>query len=105
MRAGRMDRRVTIERIELVDVDGGQFEEQRTVLATVWAEVQQESGRQFFEHAQIQTDRRAVFRMHWIAGLRDSDELVFDGWRWEIHERREIGRRQGLQIHAVGREN
>jgi len=101
MRAGDMDRRITIQRYEVVGNDGfgGQIIEWID-LGTVWAEVKQESGREFFAAAAIQSERKVVFRLRWM-DVTVLDRVSYGGRLHDIHEVRELGRQEGLELHTT----
>jgi len=99
MRAGDMDRRVTIQRFELVD-DGYSSVEVWSDLLTTWAEVRQETGREFFAAAAVQSERKVIFRMRFIESITVLDRVVYDGRNHNIHEVRELGRVEGMELHT-----
>ncbi len=101
MRAGDLDRRVTIRRYTVTeDPFGGEVHEW-TDLATVWANVRQESGREFMAAATEMASRKVIFRLRWMAGLTVLDKVHFEGRDHDIHEVRELGRRAGLELHTI----
>lgn len=101
MRAGDMDRRITIQRYEVVGDDGyGNQITEWNDLATVWAEVKQESGREFFAAAAIQSERKVVFKLRWL-DVTVVDRVSYDGRLHDIHEVRELGRKEGLELHTT----
>lgn len=114
MRAGDLDRRVTVqELIETQDEFGQPIQSWETV-ATVWAQVQQQSGREFFAAQQTVSERRTVFRLRWLEGITVTHRVVYpavadgspppepDGNAiYNINEVRELGRREGLELHST----
>ena len=103
MRAGDMDRRITILRYELAGDDGwGNPIETYVPTEEVWAEVRQESGREFFAAAAIQSERKVVFKLRWIEPeVRVYDRVLYAGREHNIHEVRELGRKEGLELHTT----
>ena len=103
MRAGDLDRRITILRYELAGDDGyGNPFETYVPTEEVWAEVKQESGREFFAQATIQSERKVVFRLRWIdPEIRVYDRVLYAGREHDIHEVRELGRKEGLELHTT----
>lgn len=103
MRAGDMDRRITILRYELGGDDG--YGNQYPIYVpteVVWAEVKQESGREFFAAATIQSDRKVVFKLRWIdPEVRVYDRVLYGEREHDIHEVRELGRKEGLELHTT----
>ena len=100
MRAGGLDRMVTIQRRTLVD-DGYGTIETWSDLASVFAQVRQQGGREYLGAAQVQSERRVVFTMRWFPGLSVVDRVEHEGEPHNIVEVREIGRREGVELHTV----
>ncbi|CAK7257248.1 MULTISPECIES: phage head closure protein [unclassified Shinella] len=102
MRAGAIDRRITIQRYSVVGDDGmGNQITEWADLATVWAKVRQEGGREFFAQAAIQAERRVIFTIRWME-VWVIDRIQYDGIEYNIKEVRELGRQAGVELHAVG---
>jgi len=100
MRAGKLDRRLTVQRKTLVANDGWNDTPAWADLVTVWAEkehasedVQNTDGGEY--HFGIIT-----FRSRWFADIRETDRILFEGEVFEIRGIREIGRREGLEFKA-----
>lgn len=103
MRAGALDRRITIRRYTVAGDDGyGNEIREWADLATVWAAVQQEGGREYFAQGGIQAERKIVFRLRWT-DVAVSDRIQYDGGEFDIHDVRELGRKDGLELHATAR--
>jgi SPP1 family predicted phage head-tail adaptor len=101
MRAGDMDRRITIERRV---VSSGPFNEPiitYELLAEVWAEVRQQGGSEFLRAEMVTAERRVVFRVRWLAGVSALDRVAYGGRPHNITEVRELGRREGIELHAT----
>ena len=110
MRAGTLDRRIVIER-RTVDAAAtepvetwGPLPETAPDPTAVWAAVRQQSGREFFAADQVQSERKVVFRLRWRTGIKVTDRVVYDGRHHDIHEVRELGRRDGLELFTTTRE-
>lgn len=102
MRAGTIDRRIVIQRHQVIGDDGyGNEITEWTDLATVRAKVRQESGREFFAQAAIQAERRVTFTIRWVE-IWVTDRIRYGGNEYDIKEVRELGRQVGVEIHAVG---
>lgn len=101
MRAGKLDRSITIERqTETVTPSGGVVTAW-TVLATVRAEIVQQSASEFltgFGEAETGT---AIFRIRYLVGITTADRITYEGTAYNIKEVAEIGRRRGLELRAV----
>lgn len=101
MRAGGMDRRITLERFTTIEDElGGEIQEW-TTLATVWAEARQQGGKEFLAADTTNAVRRVVFFLRWLPGLTVLDRVSYDGRNHDIEEVREIGRRDGVELHTV----
>lgn len=106
MRAGDLDRRITIKRLEPGGPDGGGgwMPPTEVTVATVWAAVTQAGGREFLDGRQITAERRVVFRIRYRDDITESNWISYRGWNHDIHEIRELGRREGLELHCTARE-
>ena len=101
MRAGPLDRRVTIQRVTLTEDDYGGSVESWADLATVSAQVVQQSGREFLAAAQTQAEQRVLFRLRWIDGLSVLDRVSYGGRLHNIQDVKELGRRAGVELMTV----
>ncbi|PIO99657.1 phage head closure protein [Pleomorphomonas carboxyditropha] len=101
MKAGTLDRRVTMQRLTTGTPDEyGVPSETWNDLRTVWARVTPDSED---EKYQLGVDLAFVLvkvQCRWFAGLITTDRLVIDGRVFDIRGVREIGRREGLEIKA-----
>ncbi|ASY43333.1 hypothetical protein CJD35_01850 [Sphingobium xenophagum] len=100
MRAGTLDRTVTIQRMTLVD-DGYSSVETWADWQTVPAQVVQEGGREFFAAAAVQAEQRVLFRMRWLDGVTVLDRVSYDGRPHNIIGVKELGRREGTELLTV----
>lgn len=101
MRLGDMDRRVTLQRFTTTYDEYNEQIRTWMDLATVWAEVRQQGGREYLVAETIMADRRVVFFIRWFSGLTVLDRVRYDGLVHNIKEVREIGRRDGVELHTV----
>jgi SPP1 family predicted phage head-tail adaptor len=101
MRAGDLDERITIQRSTTVIAPDGSPIQTWAPLATVWAKVDQQGGREFFSAPQVLSERKVVFRMRWLAGLTVLDRVVHEGAVHDIEEVRRLGRKEGLELHTT----
>ncbi|WP_296580063.1 phage head closure protein [Xanthobacter sp.] len=103
MKAGQMDRRITIERgTEARDADGVLTTTWAPV-ATLWASLIQSSTSEFLQGSGLQGDTATIFRIRWLAGVTLLDRIRFDGVGYDIKEIKELGRRRGLEIRTIAR--
>ena len=104
MRAGNMDRRITIRRFSVTGDDGyGNQIEAWADHATVWAEVRQSAGKEFMEAGRIGDERKVVFRIRFMAALTVADRVAYQGAEHDTVEIRELGRKQGIELHTFKR--
>lgn len=106
MRAGRRDRRVTLERNTPVQNSTGEEIESWDPIATVWAEVRPAKGAESFQAQQFIGKAQSTFRVLWssrVARLNVEDRIIYEGKDYGILDVREIGRREGLEIDAFAR--
>ncbi|NQW09556.1 MAG: phage head closure protein [Alphaproteobacteria bacterium] len=101
MRAGDLDRRITLQGVEYIFDDYGGYGEVWTDVGTFWAEVKQESGREFFAYGGINSERKVIFRLRWVDGITVVHRVIYDEREHNIHEVRELGRQEGLELHTT----
>jgi SPP1 family predicted phage head-tail adaptor len=102
MRAGDLDRRITIQRQEVVGDDGfGNVITEWVDYAECWASFTQSGGREFFAQSSVQSERRVVFRCRWVDGVTPVYRVICDGVVYNIEEVRRIGRKIGLELHCT----
>jgi SPP1 family predicted phage head-tail adaptor len=96
-----MDRRISIEHYTTVPDDYGNDVPTWAEMVNVWAAVQQESGREFIQAAAVTPERRVVFRIRWMEGITTAHRVNYGGRQHNIHEVRELGRREGIELHTI----
>ena len=102
MKAGTLDREITIERQGPPYDDGyttqpGEWE----ALATVPAQVVEQGGNEFMRLEQVTATERVAFRIRWIEGVTVTDRVTYQGRVHNIVQTKELGRRDGLEIMTV----
>ncbi len=109
MNPSRMDRRVVLLKYAPTrDAIGGVIEAW-TESDTVFAEKQDQTGREFLAAGQINAAMTTRFWLRWRPDVTPADRLRLLGGRgaidqeYDIQAVREVGRRDGLEITAVGR--
>ncbi len=103
MRAGRLDRRVTLQRRTVTRDSYGDENETWSDEATVWAAIRGMPGREYLAGDKFVQEARAVFQIRWRAGVDPGMRLTYGGATYEIVSVTEIGRRQGLELLCVRR--
>lgn len=103
MRAGKLDRRVTIRRATVTyDAFNNQVETWADV-ATVWAQQRPSRGSERFTAQEIAGAAVMTFHMRFRSDLTIKDRIQYDGREWDIADVREIGRRVVIEIDCTAR--
>lgn len=101
MRAGRLDQSITIQQFtHTVDDYGGPIQTW-TDLATVRAQIVQQTTEEFIRGFGAADETAIIFRIRWLANVDAADRIVFDGRIHNLKEIKEIGRRKGLELRCV----
>ncbi|WP_242217272.1 phage head closure protein [Shinella zoogloeoides] len=101
MRAGKLDKTITIERRgEIVD-DFGTVTEGWASLATVRAQVIQQGTEEFLQNAGTDAQTAIVFRIRRLSDLTTADRVSYGGRAFDVKEIKELGRRGGLDLRCV----
>lgn len=107
MRAGKLDRQLTIRRL----TETGRDAYNAPILswsdvATVWAQQRPERGSERFAAAQVNGTAVMTFHIRYRSDLTVQDRLVYEGREYEIvAPPREIGRRVVTEIDAIARDD
>lgn len=104
MRAGRLRHRVTIEQKAVTrDSVGGQTVSWTTVAASLPAEVEPISGREFVELRAAQADISIRFRLRYRSGITPAMRVQWDGNAYGIVEAINVrGMNRELQLMCSG---
>lgn len=103
MRAGRLDRRITLQRRTLAENDYGEAIETWVDLATVWAEMLPVRGAERYAAQQTVAETEIKWRIRWRPNLTPIDRLTYDGRTYDVNGVLEIGRRIGLELYTKAR--
>lgn len=106
MRAGSLDRRITLERFTSTRDDYNEEVRTWTTLASRAASYEPLSDGERFragETAATASARFVIRHSTAVADLSPLDRLVFEGVTYEIVRVKEIGRREGIEITANAR--
>jgi SPP1 family predicted phage head-tail adaptor len=101
--AGKLDRRITIQRFQSVEDQYGDPLPQWTDLAVAWASAWPAPGSERLVNAEIAAQAMMVFRIRYsslVADVNPKDRISYAGKTWAILSVMEIGRREGLEISA-----
>lgn len=106
MLAGKMDRRIVLQRFTETRDAYNEPVPTWATLATRWASYEPLSDGEKFAASETAANASARFRIRYsaaVADLNPKDRLTFNGDTWQILRVKEIGRREGLEITAGAR--
>ena len=106
MQAGKLDRRIILQRSTKANDAFNQPIETFSTLATVWASYLPLSDSEKARANEIYSNLTARFQIRWstvVATLNTKDRVSFDGRVFDILGVKEIGRHEGLEITAAAR--
>lgn len=97
---GSMDRRITIERETESVKPSGSVVKAWTPVATVWAEVLQQTASEFFTGYGEAETGTVIFRVRYRPDITSADRVTYDGTAFGIKEITELGRRDALDLRG-----
>lgn len=97
---GNMDRRITIEHETESVKPSGSVVKSWAPLATVWAEVLQQTASEFFTGYGEAETGTVIFRVRYRPGITTADRVTYDGTAYGIKEIKEVGRRDALELRG-----
>lgn len=100
MRAGKMDRLITIQTFTTTQNDYGEPVETWTTLASVWAERVPMSGREAFAADQLAALSLVKFKIRYRSDVDTKNRILDAGSYYDIRSVGIIGRNEGLEITA-----
>lgn len=103
MRAGRLDRRVTIQERSLARNSYGEQIETWSDVAEVWGEKTDLRGTESLRARQIQGEVETRFLIRYRTGVGVTNRLICEGVTYDIRQVSEVGRRAWLEITATAR--
>lgn len=101
MRAGKLDRVITIQRSTYEVDEYGTPVFAWTDLATLRAQIVQASTEEFIRGWGVSDETVIIFRTRFLDGVILADRIVYEGENHNIKEIKEIGRRRGLEMRCV----
>lgn len=101
MRAGKLDRIITIERKTETVSDSGSVVAAWTEIATTHAEIVKASTDEFLTGFGDAERSTTVFRLRYRDGITTADRIRHESMSFDVKEIIEIGRRRALEIRAV----
>ena len=106
MKAGDLDRRLTLRRATVTTNSLNELVSNWSDLATVWASKKDVSDGERVRAQEVGSSITTRFQVRWstvTASLTPKDRLVCEDREYEITGVKEIGRRVGLEITATAR--
>ncbi|MEX0408556.1 phage head closure protein [Aquibium sp. LZ166] len=100
MRAGKLDRIITIERKTETVADSGAVVVAWTNVASVRAELVNASLADHTANYGTAEEGSIVFRVRYLPGVAAPDRIVYSGISYDILSINEIGRRRSLEIRC-----
>jgi SPP1 family predicted phage head-tail adaptor len=103
MRAGRLDRLVTLGKRTVASQDAYGEEVASWTDVQVWAERRDLRGDERWAAQQVVGTTACIYRIYWRSDLTVEDRLVDDGVTYDIHAIVEVGRKEGLELQCSAR--
>lgn len=97
---GQLDRRIIIERETETVTPSGSVVKAWAPIATVWAEVLQQTASEFFTGYGEAETGTVIFRVRYRPGITTADRVSYDGTPYGIKEIKELGRRDALELRG-----
>lgn len=101
IRAGKLDRQITIERQNETVLPSGSVVREWTPIATVRAELVQQSAEEYLTGYGAAEQERLLFRIHYLRGITTADRVIYAGQPHDLKEIVELGRRRALELRVV----
>lgn len=101
MRAGRLNQRVIFEQKSTTRAGTGEEVVSWVIFVTVWGEVKQLRGREFFAAAQMQGSVDHQIFIRYRSDITRAMRAVWNGQPLDIVSIAEIGNRDGLEIMCL----
>lgn len=97
---GKLNRRIAIERETEIVKPSGSVVKTWTPLATVWAEVLQQTATEFFTGYGEAETGTMIFRVRYRPGITTADRVTYNGIAYGLKEIKELGNRDGLELRG-----
>lgn len=98
MRAGNLDRVITIERATETIDQNGTPQNAWALLATMRAERIESSTDEFIRGYGASPESVVIFRTRFLEGVTVADRVSYEGQALNIKQVKELGRRHGLEL-------
>lgn len=100
MRAGKLDRTITIQRFTNTVDDYGTPVQAWADVATVRAQIIEASTDEYIAARGAVDKAVVIFRIRWLDGITNADRVTYGGQNFNMKETKEIGRRKGLELRC-----
>jgi SPP1 family predicted phage head-tail adaptor len=100
IRAGKLDKQITVERETETVAASGAVSKTWAPVATVRAELVQLSAEEYLTGFGEGDTGGAVFRIRYLSGITTADRVTCDGTTYDIDEIAEQGRKRAWEISA-----
>lgn len=101
MRAGQLDREITIQEYSEGIPDGyGNSVPGYTDVATVRAQLIQSTIEEYQRAYGEGANTAVIFRIRWTDQVEASSQIVYGGKSFNVREIKELGRREGLELRC-----
>lgn len=100
MRAGTLDRQISIERLSTAIDEAGTPIETWTEIATPRAALVQASTAEYLRGYGETEAMAVIFRIRWLDGITPGHRVTYDERTLNVREVTEIGRRRGLELRC-----
>ncbi|WP_276118382.1 phage head closure protein [Pararhizobium qamdonense] len=101
MRAGKLDKTITIDRAATTVDEYGAPTEGWTTITTVRAQLIQSTTEEFIQSFGSSSKVAVIFRIRHRDGIAVSDRLTHSGQAYDLKEIKELGRRDGLDLRCT----
>ena len=101
MRSAKLDRIITIERLTETVAASGAVSVAWNALATVRAELVQQTALEAQSPLAEATSATVIFRIRYVPGITTADRINYDGMTYALKAVTEIGRRREIELRAV----
>lgn len=99
MRAGKLDRSITVQSFTSTVNDYGTPVSVWTNVATVRAQIIQSSTEEFLTSGASDTTS-IIFRTRYFAAVTNGSQVIYEGQPYNVREVKEIGRRKGMDLRC-----
>ncbi len=100
--SGKLDRQIIIQRQTETVLPSGAVTKTWADVATVRAEIVQQSTDEYLSGYGAAEQGNIVFRIRYLAGITTADRVIYNGAAHDLNRIVELGRRRGLELRVKG---